>query len=45
MKTALSLLLLAAWVLISVATSSCSTAQGFGRDLQFVGRGLEKVAG
>jgi len=38
------MLLLALVALVALTLTSCSTAQGFGRDLQFVGRGLEKVA-
>jgi predicted small secreted protein len=45
MKTALPALFLALAALAVLTLSSCSTAQGVGRDLQFLGRGLEKVAG
>lgn len=38
---ALSLLLLAA----AFATTSCSTAEGFGRDMQYLGRAIEDAAG
>ncbi|MEM9479744.1 MAG: entericidin A/B family lipoprotein [Verrucomicrobiota bacterium] len=39
-----TLLSLIALGLIALATSSCSTAQGFGEDLQTLGRGIQRAA-
>lgn len=39
-----TILLSAAGAMAAVALASCETAEGFGRDLQSVGKGLEKKA-
>jgi predicted small secreted protein len=44
MTTQAALVALATLVLVSLLNTACGTAKGFGRDLQTVGRGIEKVA-
>lgn len=44
MKSKTFLCAIAALSLLAVLQTSCGTAKGFGRDLQTVGRGIEKVA-
>ena len=35
---------IAAFVLIALSLSSCSTAEGFGKDMEKMGQGIQKVA-